>query len=272
MKIKYLGTAAFEGIPSLFCTCETCKKSLKAGGKNLRSRQQALINDDLLLDFNADTVWHSQKYGINFANVKSCLITHSHSDHLYPKDVAIAGKYFGNKPTPITFYAAQSGYDLLLPFVNEDNGNVSVKKVSSGEPFTLQNGKYKVLPLEGNHDPLSTPLVYEIECEGKKMLYLHDSGPLSDKAIEQLKECGKMDFISFDCTMALNGWYCKTHLNYEKAKEIFNEFKKLKIAGENTVKVVSHFSHNGLATHDEMCKVAEKDGFIVAFDGMEIEF
>lgn len=29
-----------------------------AGGRNIRSRQQALLNNDLLFDFNADTVIH----------------------------------------------------------------------------------------------------------------------------------------------------------------------------------------------------------------------
>lgn len=58
MKIKYLGTAAYEGIPSLFCRCETCEKSRREGGRNLRSRSQALVDDELLLDFPADTVWH----------------------------------------------------------------------------------------------------------------------------------------------------------------------------------------------------------------------
>ncbi len=33
MKLKYLGTAAAEGIPALFCRCEMCAYARKAGGK-----------------------------------------------------------------------------------------------------------------------------------------------------------------------------------------------------------------------------------------------
>ena len=33
MKIKYLGTAAAEGITAVFCECETCKKAIELGGK-----------------------------------------------------------------------------------------------------------------------------------------------------------------------------------------------------------------------------------------------
>ena len=58
MKLKYLGTAAYEGVPSLFCNCRVCRLSQKLGGRNIRSRSQALVNGELLLDFNADTVRH----------------------------------------------------------------------------------------------------------------------------------------------------------------------------------------------------------------------
>ena len=36
MKLKYLGTAAAEGIPALFCRCEMCAYARKAGGKEIR--------------------------------------------------------------------------------------------------------------------------------------------------------------------------------------------------------------------------------------------
>lgn len=92
MKVRYLGTAAYEGVPSLFCQCRVCKESMKKGGRNLRSRSQMLVNDDLLIDFPPDTVWHAHKYGIDWSKIGNCLITHSHSDHLYPEDISDPGQ------------------------------------------------------------------------------------------------------------------------------------------------------------------------------------
>ena len=69
MKLRYLGTAAYEGIPSLFCQCELCKKARELGGKNLRSRSQALVNDDLLIDFPPDTSLHYMKYNFNYLKI-----------------------------------------------------------------------------------------------------------------------------------------------------------------------------------------------------------
>jgi len=40
MKFQYLGTAAAEGWPALFCNCDNCEKARKAGGKNIRIRTQ----------------------------------------------------------------------------------------------------------------------------------------------------------------------------------------------------------------------------------------
>ena len=50
MKLTYLGTAAAEGWPAVFCNCENCKEAARLGGRNIRTRSQALVNDDLLLD------------------------------------------------------------------------------------------------------------------------------------------------------------------------------------------------------------------------------
>ena len=72
-----LGTAVLpEGVPSLFCNCKVCKDSRARGGKNIRSRSQALINGEVLIDFNADTVAHFLKYGYDCDKVRACLITH----------------------------------------------------------------------------------------------------------------------------------------------------------------------------------------------------
>ncbi|MCQ2385197.1 MAG: hypothetical protein MJ078_00755, partial [Clostridia bacterium] len=87
MKLTYFGTAAYEGIPALFCECAICKEAARLGGKNIRTRAQALVDDCILLDFGPDTLLHVQKYGIPLYQIPVLLITHSHSDHLYPSDL-----------------------------------------------------------------------------------------------------------------------------------------------------------------------------------------
>ena len=86
MKLKYLGTAAAEGIPALFCECEVCKKSREKGGRNIRTRSQAIVDDTLLIDFPADTYMHALNNGIDLTYINHCIVTHAHADHFYPLD------------------------------------------------------------------------------------------------------------------------------------------------------------------------------------------
>lgn len=59
MKIRYLGTAAAEGWPALFCSCPICTQARERGGKNLRTRTQAVLDGELLIDFPPDTYCHA---------------------------------------------------------------------------------------------------------------------------------------------------------------------------------------------------------------------
>lgn len=274
MKIKYLGTAAYEGVPSPFCQCETCKRALAAGGRNIRSRQQALIDGVLLLDFNADTVYHSHRYALDWSKIGDCLITHSHCDHLYPDDAEIASRAYSHEHPPIRFYAAESGYQKLRPITEKEDSNASVSLAKAGREFTAAEGRYRVLPLAADHDPSSSPLIYAIERDGKRMLYAHDTGVFPEETFNGLCSFGRLDFISFDCTGCLGesrDWR-RGHMSLRTVKEVFERLCALGAADAATVKVVSHFSHNGGQTYDEMREIAEKDGYIVAYDGLEIEF
>lgn len=96
MRIQYLGTAAAEGIPAIFCECDTCKKARSLGGRNIRTRSQAIINDRLLIDFPADTYMHFLQYNLPLAKIKHCIITHSHADHLYPNDLQMRKNGFSH--------------------------------------------------------------------------------------------------------------------------------------------------------------------------------
>ena len=116
MKIKYLGTAAAEGVPAIFCRCEVCRKSKAAGGRNIRTRSQSIIDDRLLLDFCPDTFIHTLRDNIDLISIKSCLITHAHEDHLYPQDIQMRlpecfANFMSEEVTPLNFYGSDAPMD-----------------------------------------------------------------------------------------------------------------------------------------------------------------
>lgn len=73
MKIRYLGTAAAEGAPALFCTCDHCAYARKVGGKEIRSRAGSILDDRLKIDFGPDSFMQMIQNHIDYTPLKSIL-------------------------------------------------------------------------------------------------------------------------------------------------------------------------------------------------------
>ena len=145
MKFKYLGTAAAEGFPAVFCNCEYCNAARRKGGKNIRTRSQAVIDDDLLIDFPSDTYAHALYNGLNLGKIKHLLVTHSHMDHFVPQEFELRGICFAHDmpEKEITVYCNDTVKDLFFHInAGKINQNVlngirfftgsAVRPVSSG--------------------------------------------------------------------------------------------------------------------------------------------
>ena len=87
MKLHYWGTAAAEGIPSVYCACDVCREAREKGGRYVRARSQVMFDDELLVDMGADTYQNSLKWGYDLSKLTDVLITHVHEDHYYPNEL-----------------------------------------------------------------------------------------------------------------------------------------------------------------------------------------
>ena len=163
MKIKFLGTAAAEAFPAMYCDCENCKKAQKLGGKNIRTRSQTLIGDDMFIDFSCDTYYHAINYNINLLDIKSVLITHIHDDHFYPNDFKWTARGFSIPPEDwhgITVYGSEDIVKPLEDAVKNSRGYLRCEPHSAFQPFKV--GCYTVTALKANHGT-DNPYVYVIE-------------------------------------------------------------------------------------------------------------
>lgn len=271
MKIKYLGTAAGEGCPAPFCRCEVCMEALERGGRNIRSRSQALVDDRLLIDFPPDTFMHYVTNPFPMAEVKHCLITHSHFDHLLAGELYNRAPYYAHKldeDGPLTIYGSQPTGDAIRAGVN--GKYLDFKLVSPYEPFSA--GEYTVTALRANHDPKVEPYIYIISKDGKSMLYAHDTGihmPETWEYFEKTKPY--FNFVSLDCTMG-DGNNTTFHMGLSCCAEFMKRLKDLGCADDNTIACTNHFSHNGHMIYDDTVEPAQKLGLLVSYDGLEIEF
>ncbi|MBE6584837.1 MAG: MBL fold metallo-hydrolase [Ruminococcaceae bacterium] len=274
MKLRYLGTAAAEGIPGLFCNCKVCQNALKVRGKEIKTRSQALVDDRILIDFPPDTYMHVLNYGLDLREINHCIITHSHFDHLFVNDFwcRLEGIAHGVSEEPMHIFLTESGYRKAEQEygANVDGARLKFHKIRPFEPFMIED--YRITPIAANHDKKADPVIFAIERGGKAMLYANDTGILPDESWEYLKKMDvTFDFVSLDCTgMLLTGWR-NGHMDLGTNKEFFEKLCQMGRCDGKTVVYVNHFSHNGLATHEQLVVEAAKYGFGVSFDGLEVE-
>ena len=272
MKIKYLGTAAAEGWPSLFCNCQYCKMARTAGGKNIRTRSQCIIDDKLLVDFPADSYMHMINHNFDLPGIHSILITHTHQDHLYLEDL---GLRFGVFAHAISGELCLYGNDTLLkkfnalykadPADTHLDGMLRCSQLQEFVPADIEG--YVVTPLIANHDKGEKCFIYLIEKGGEALLYGNDTGWFPQSTWDYLKD-KKLDLVSLDCT-TLKHKEGTNHMGIPDVLEVKEQLNKLNCVNASTTFVITHFSHNGHLLHDEIEREICSYGFLVAYDGFE---
>ena len=276
MKIKFLGTAAAEGIPALFCDCRVCQNARAVGGKEIKTRSQAIVDDKILIDFPADTYMHSLYGGLDLIGVRHCIITHGHMDHLYERDFWCRNKSIGNggvEGTTLDVYLTEATREIASAYYdkNVQTERVRLNVIKAFEPFMIED--YRIIPLRAYHDPTTEPVFYIIERGDKTLLYANDTGYFYDDVWEFLASYErKFDMISLDCTGMLLENYRHSHMGLSVNAEVVEKLREMGLCDDNTTVYVNHFSHNGKATHEELVVEAGKYGFGVAYDGCEVEF
>ena len=276
MELQYLGTAAAEGWPALFCDCEICHKAREKGGKDLRTRTQSILDGTILIDFPPDTYTHALRYRLNLGKVQHLLITHSHMDHFFPVDLIHRHEHFGhnaegmlhvygNEAVEKAFYEAV----LIDRFkVHPLDNSVRFVRVEPFQDFVAEG--YHIIPVAADHDKREACLIYIIEKDGKCLLYGHDTGMnLSGEAWECIYS-HKYSLISMDATMGKQ----KTegyHMGLWDDVEFARRLEEKGCIDGNTVKVINHFSHNGGMTHKDLEAFAGEHGMMAAYDGMKVE-
>ena len=275
MKLQYWGTAASEGWPALFCRCDACQQARQLAGKNIRTRSQALVDDALLLDFPADTYFHSLQYGTDLSHIAHILITHSHEDHFYPLDMILRVPPYGhNQAVP---KARVYGNARVMEMLNQAIAVCGYPErevlrylepvvVSPYTPF--QAGEYTVTALLADHIPNEDCYLYLIQREGKTLLYAHDTGVFPKETWEYLQGI-HIDLLSIDCTFVTSS--CdRNHLGLPNVVAVRDRLRAMGCLDSESRVVINHFSHNIPVLHDKLSQEADKFGIITAYDGFTI--
>lgn len=280
LKIKYLGTAAAERVPAIFCKCEVCEFARKNKGKEWRTQLQTVIDDgELLIDFPGDSFLHQWQHDIDFNEIEHLLLTHWHGDHLYAEDLALRMSGYGQNLDKILHVYGSEFTKTFYDRAFELEGRFDESRLvyHTIRPYeAIEISRYTIYPIPAQHGNfVEDCLVYAIVDQetGKSLFYTHDTGMPKDEDLNYLAEQQIVfDFVSLDCTGQGFEQSGPVHMSLKENVTLIEKMRAMGLVGEGTIYVASHFSHNGGLNHEAMQTLSEAEGVLTSYDGMEIDF
>lgn len=106
------------------------------------------------------------------------------------------------------------------------------------------------------------------------MLYAHDTGYFYDEVFDYIRE-NKIHFglVSYDCTnVDIEISDRGGHMGLLNIRRVDGRLAEMGAVDEDTMRVINHFSHNARPIQSVLEEKVKDDGYLVAYDGMQITF
>ncbi|MCA9459339.1 MAG: MBL fold metallo-hydrolase [Nanoarchaeota archaeon] len=254
-KLKFLGSACWQGIPGQFCD-DDVSKNVKWDSKDFRFRTSLLIETKnkktIVVEITPDIRLQAWKFRLKVPD--AFLVSHWHWDHLFGlKDLdwfceKNNPKLYGNKTTK-EWYDSDMGY---IP--------VNFKLFESYEPFIIDN--IKITPFEVEHVEGTDGFIFEDIDTGNKIAYLADLCGMPEKSLDLIRN---IETIIIDSTYSIGEGIDGDDTHFWEND--FNNFiKKL-----NSKEIIlTHISSHHNLNHEDLKKRFFK--YTISFDGMERDF
>ena len=273
------GSAASEGIPALFCTCEICQQARRNGGKDIRSRTAYQLGDGIRIDFGPDIFDQREKFQLRFELLRHLFITHPHRDHFYPVQLgyhihgAEGPAMLGDFPLVLHGTA-----EVMAKLDQSLDGKLAERLprmrlvLDELDPVrcvrTIENGM-RFTSIAANHD-CAGALNYIVEMpDGFTFFIGTDSGPFTEETWGILSEF-RFDLMILDGTGGLLDIKNSGHHTAKEVLETVCRLRREGIVGKNTRIVTNHFAHCGGMLHADLEKYYAPHGIEPGFDGMRL--
>ncbi len=261
-----MGTGAADGIPGLFSASRVCEYARRRGGRDVRSRSSALVDRVLKIDFGPDTWAQANALGIQPADWKAILITHSHEDHFIPSEFQYLFPPFAEGLNLPTVYGNKSVCERLERAF-EKAPLIPKVPLQAFQKVTI--GDYEVTPIRAVHQEDEESLNYLIRSD-KSLLYAVDTGMYEEKTWDFLST-QVIDVLVVECTEGLSPRRYDIHLNAEQVVEMAQRLRKMGTLTPESRIVTTHHGHSGDATYEELEAYFTPYGIEVGYDGKVVE-
>ncbi len=255
MDILFLGTCACDYSPLL----QTTYKDVF--DKNARRSSCALINGRYLIDCGQHCLDELRIAKIDLAQITDIFVTHFHSDHYNVECISQIAKA-SDRTLRVWVRAGARVIGI---------SNVEWKLMQKGTQYIVDENM-KVTGLLANHNESVYPQHILLETEGKKIFYALDGAWFLHETYYALKNA-KLDFLVLDCTCGdYEGDYrIGEHNSIPMIRLMLPSLKKWGTIADNTQVYVSHLAPSLHKSHEETVEILQKDGVLVAYDGLSLQ-
>ncbi|HLK55939.1 MAG TPA: MBL fold metallo-hydrolase [Chthonomonadaceae bacterium] len=275
MKVTLLGTSAAEGWPALFCRCEACGKARILGGKNIRTRCSALLDDTLKIDFPPDILHQVLQHNLDLRCLSALVFTHAHDDHCAPAELQYRGVYFVPKPfadklqifgSKDTVHKIRTALSPETPDLDPAKYPLALHTLLPEKTITVSD--YQVTPIRAQHDPTQDcfNLIFQ-DADGTTLLYATDTGWYEESTWEFLKGF-RLDGIVVECTKGLQDDGYKGHLSIPEVIRFRERLIGYGAFRPESPMVTTHFSHLSGLLHEETDALLKPHNIQAGYDGM----
>jgi phosphoribosyl 1,2-cyclic phosphate phosphodiesterase len=268
MKIRYLGTASAEGIPSLFCECSVCVHAREKGGKDIRRRSSVLVDGDTLFDISPDLFSQAVDVAHGLVGLRQIICTRISPETFCAAELFNLSRERSvrQRKLKMQFFLSESAMRVVDGLYGRQtaalNNYIDFTVMQPFKRYEIFNAG--IIPLNARTDSF----VYIFERDGRRILYGHNSGFFPEETWDFIYNT-YFDFVSLDCA-SITGGSVPGHMCLEDNITVKKRLFQQKNINEKTRFVSSNFSHLAGLTHFEIDERLRIDGFTAAYDGLEI--
>lgn len=267
MKIRLLGTGAADGIPAFHGDCRVCRHAREHGGKNIRSRSAALIDDNIKIDLPPDTLMQMHQSGTNARQWTGLIFTHSDEDHFAVDQLQYALHPFTDMDhIGFTVFANATITEQI--WTRYPDWPLEVHTTRSFCAF--EHSGYHITPIRAMHggDEDAQNLIFE--RDGKAFLYATDTGIWPEETWFRLRDF-ELDAMVIECTNGFVPTDYNGHLDISQCLGVVDRLRKQGTLKPGARVITTHHSHRGNATHDELVEALKPHGMEPGYDGLVVE-
>jgi len=267
MIIRLLGTGAADGIPGFFGNDAVSRYARANGGKDIRTRTAALVDDVLKIDLPPDTLNQLQRDSLDAMDWTALIFTHSDDDHIAVNELQYALIPFTDLDhLPFIIYAnKQVGDEIKARYPDWPMEIVETNSFTS-----FEHGSYRITPIKANHIIGEDCHNLLIQRDGKTLLYATDTGIWPSETVEFLKDY-HLDLLVIECTDGFNESAYHGHLNIRTMSKMVENLRSYGVLTSASRVVTTHHGRSGDARHCDLELALAPYNIEPGFDGMIIE-